>query len=211
MSSLSDVSITDDYCHKTSNTVLTSKDLNEIFLAPHETKISTPPTKQRMSDTIQEKTHALNAKAKCDEWLSPSKRPAMHLVLSSDEQSNASPLTGSSPIYEQVNDANCFSDIDNQEHNAGIVETTDESLYDIRFRSNVVDPQNCHHNFSHRTASRSEICFHCFKKYVESEIPFFPNFESLRLFSHFLDSVLEYWHLSVPIARFTCITTAKRN
>lgn len=122
------------------------------------------------------------------EVLSPSKRPKKYLhvaenfsiaklsdghskrsfeIISSDEIS-------SNPIYERIKGSESSFELDDKENNGNyrnidtpetIVEHIEIPICKVDSKTEIaINPRNCQHTFSHRTALRSDVCFLCSKK-----------------------------------------------
>lgn len=122
------------------------------------------------------------------EVLSPSKRPKKYLHVAdnfsiaklSNGRSKRSFETMSSneidsnPIYERIKDSESSFDLDDKENDGynrnidtpeTIVENVDVPIFKVDSKTEIViNPRNCQHTFSHRTALRSDVCFLCSKK-----------------------------------------------
>lgn len=183
LSNLGDITCTDDDIH--SANVRSNAANHENYankLAIHRNLMEkTFKEKQNPNETLDDSEIESSS-----EVLSPSKRPKQFLHVS-DDFTNAklsearskrsfelmsSEETDSNPIYECIVDDDSSFLSDNKENNVSdrevkvaTIESTEAPIHKVDSKSEVLlNPHNCQHNFAHRTALRSEVCFLCSKK-----------------------------------------------
>lgn len=188
LSNLSDLSITDDdiidisslQLNVNSNTQINQMTIDQNWLE------NTIPVSYNRNSINNRCVNNTEIELGCDsKVLGPKKRPKMYLHVDEnftngklcDEHSKPSVeidelISNESHIYAQIGDNDCLFEHDDKENivkngNGNVKEeiVIDIPVSKVNSKSEVaINPNNCHHSFSHRSALRSEVCFHCSKK-----------------------------------------------
>lgn len=187
LSNLSDVSgtQTENDLFESSQSSQVSKEFNEIFgfTYNNENGSSENISRKRLLEKtfqVQSNTNEMSAQVITDKFdignrqkmQRPSKQPTKYpsdTNIESQFHRQNSGDTESNPIYERIDDDSLLFGYANKENSEKVdsaVESRSGTL-SPEIDQNVelvVNPHSCQHTFSHRSASRSVICFLCSKK-----------------------------------------------